>query len=171
MTQELKTQEEIDSLYSKAELKLLEREFNNLLKSMNANIDLLANLLKKENKFLAPGQVPSILNLLDKKKELLIKIGDIQMSVRSFLSKHMVNRDEKLVEQVKTNYQNLQNLMQNNEILLQSNIEVSKKMVEIYQNQKTKEAIEQSGYDNSGEISILKRLEKIMPAISLNNKI
>ena len=171
MTQELKTQEEIDSLYSKAELKLLEREFNNLLKSMNANIDLLANLLKKENKFLAQGQVPSILNLLDKKKELLIKIGDIQMSVKSFLSKHMVNRDEKLVEQVKTNYQNLQNLMQNNEILLQSNIEVSKKMVEIYQNQKTKEAIEQSGYDNSGEISILKRLEKIMPAISLNNKI
>jgi flagellar biosynthesis/type III secretory pathway chaperone len=171
MTQELKTQEEIDSLYSKAESKLLEREFNNLLKSMNANIDLLANLLKKENKFLEQGQVPSILNLLDKKKELLIKIGDIQMSVKSFLAKYTIQRDEKLVEQVKANYQNLQNLMQNNEILLESNIEVSKKMVEIYQNQKTKEAIEQSGYDNSGEISILKRLEKIMPAISLNNKI
>jgi flagellar biosynthesis/type III secretory pathway chaperone len=171
MTQELEDGEETNSLYNKAELKILEKEFNNLLKYMNANIDLLANLLKKENKFLEQGQVPSIVNLLEKKKELLIKIGDIQMSIKSFLSKHMINRDEKLVEQVKANYQNLQNLMQNNEILLQSNIEVSKKMVEIYQNQKTKEAIEQSGYDNSGEISILKRLEKIMPAISLNNKI
>lgn len=170
MTQESKAQEQLNSAYTKDELRVLEKEFNNLLKSMNANIDLLSNLLKKENKFLEQGQVPNVANLLDKKRELLVKIQDTQMSIKS-LSKNVVNRDEKLVERVKANYHILQNLIQDNEILLQSSIEVSKKMVEIYQNQRTKEAIEQSGYDDTGKISIIKRLEKIMPAISLNNKI
>jgi flagellar biosynthesis/type III secretory pathway chaperone len=170
MTRGSATQEQLNSIDIKAELKLLEKEFNNLLKSLNANIDLLSNLLKKENKFLEQGQVPNVANLLDKKKELLVKIQDSQASIKS-LSKQIVNRDAKLVERVKANYQDLQSLIQENEILLQSNIEVSKKMVEIYQYQKTKEAIEQSGYDDTGKISIIKRLEKIMPAISLNNKI
>ena len=171
MTEESEIQEITENKLTKGESKLLEKELNNLFKSINSNIDSLSNLLKKDNKFLEKGQVPNIVDLLDKKRELLINIKTIQDNIKSFLSKNNVQKDEKLVQRIKINYQNLQDLMERNEVLLVSNIEVSNKLIEIYQNQKKRETIGQSGYDETGKLSVLERLERIMPSISLNNKI
>ena len=61
--------------------------------------------------------------------------------------------------------------MQRNEVLLRSNIEVGEKILEIYNSTTVKELVSQYGYNKSGEITAQKNLEKIMPAININNKI
>ena len=151
--------------------KIMEKQLNNLFKSMDSNIGSLIALFTKENKLLEQAQIPNIPNLLEKKTDLFQKLWSVQDTIKAILDENIIEKNAKLLEKVKANYQNLQGLIQNNEILLRSNIEVSSKIIDIYQKMKIKETIDKSGYDNTGKISALKKLEKIMPSVSLNNKI
>jgi flagellar biosynthesis/type III secretory pathway chaperone len=127
--------------------------------------------MEKENKLLEQGKTSIIAKSVDKKEELLMNLQNIEGNIGLYVSENTIEKDPKIIERVKNCFSRLQSLMQQNEILLQINIMVSEKIVEIYKEKRVDQTVRQFGYNQEGTISALKNLEKVMPAISLNNKV
>ena len=127
--------------------------------------------MEKENKFLEQGKASIIAKLVDKKEELLNNLQNIEKNIGLYAHENTIEKVPKIIQQVTNCFSRLQVLLQHNEILLQVNIEVSKKIIEIYKEKRMDQTVKQFGYNQDGSISAFKNLEKIMPAISLNNKI
>jgi hypothetical protein len=54
---------------------------------------------------------------------------------------------------------------------LRANIEATNKIIEFYKEAQKSKVTKNYGYNSQGNIVVSKDLEKIMPSISLNNKI
>ncbi len=151
--------------------KFVQKKYHNLLKSFISCINSLSDLMEKENKFLEQGKASIIAKLVDKKEELLNNLQNIEKNIGLYAHENTIEKVPKIIQQVTNCFSRLQVLLQHNEILLQVNIEVSKKIIEIYKEKRMDQTVKQFGYNQDGSISAFKNLEKIMPAISLNNKI
>ena len=148
---------------------------DDLLKTLLSYLNSLSSTIEKENKQLAGGQIKEALKSLDKKHEILgsmqILESNIQAINKNSSEGNLEEKNPKLVARIKASYKILQEHLRQNEILLQSNIIVSNKLMEMYKQQRLEQTIDKFGYNKEGEISALKNLEKVMPAISLNNKV
>lgn len=159
-------------MYDKQKIK--SKNINILLNSLLSHIDSFIIFLKKENKLLLQGDVNNAAKMLDKKHEILVNFQNIESELHSSLQEHDIANDQQvkgMFEKVKIKYNSLRDLMQENEILLRSNIEIGEKIVEIYNSSRVDQLVNQYGYNKDGQIAAAQNLEKIMPAINVNNKI
>ena len=146
--------------------------YEDFLKSLYSCLQVLARVIEKENKYLSSELTGNFSKLLEQKEELLQKLEGFDEVKTELTWKDGKSSSTKLlVEKVGKAYSHLQDIIQANSILLKSNIGVSGKILELYKAKQLEHAVGQLGYNKDGEMVALKKLEKIMPSISLNNKI
>lgn len=151
---------------------VMQEKFNQLLKSLLSSVNSLAKIITKENQALEDGVISVTIASSTKKQQLLAGLHDMQQQVSEYLAQGLAAcSSAEVTEQINRGFTCLERAMQKNELLLQINIAVSNKMIEIYKEQCSDKAINQFGYNKDGAISGLKTLEKIMPSTSLNNKV
>jgi DNA-directed RNA polymerase subunit H (RpoH/RPB5) len=153
---------------------IMSKNINVILNSLLISIDSFIIFLKKENKLLLQGDVNNAAKMLDKKYEILVNFQKIESDLHSSLQEHDIINDQQakeMFEKAKIKYNSLHDLMQENEILLRSNIEIGEKIMEIYNSSRVNQLVNQYGYNKDGQIAAAQNLEKIMPAININNKI
>ena len=142
------------------------------LKSFHNCLQSLIRLIEKENKFLSHEITLDFEKILEQKEELLKKLQEFDPAPTDLSWKDQKSSGAKLlVDKVSKAYSNLQDVTQANSILLRSNIGASSKILELYKAKQLQHTVEQLGYNKDGEMVALKKLEKVMPSISLNNKI
>jgi flagellar biosynthesis/type III secretory pathway chaperone len=146
-------------------------ELTVLLKSVLSCMNSLVEVTGTENKAIEQGQVATIAPLIEKKYSLTLNLQNLEVALAPHAGELQNVQDRDVLEKIKSAYSRLEELNQRNVILLQSSIEVSKMVIKIQKEKQTNQTIQQFGYDNKGEIYALKNLEKVMPAMSLINKI
>ena len=132
----------------------------------------LIRLIEKENKFLSHEVTSDFEKILEQKEKLLKKLQEFDRDTSNLSWKDAEsNTAKQLVDKDGKAYSNLQDVTQTNSILLRSNIGASSKILELYKAKQLEHTIGQLGYNKDGEMVALKKLEKVMPSLSLNNKI
>jgi hypothetical protein len=148
------------------------RYYEDYLKSLCSCVQSLTRLIEKENKFLMNELNVNFAKILEQKEELLLKLQGFDPATEKLSWKDAEsNSSKQIVAKLNKAYSNLDDAIGANSILLKSNIGVSSKILELYKAKQLEHAVGQLGYNKDGEMVALKKLEKVMPSISLNNKI
>lgn len=156
----------------KTESKQQIEHYEDFLKSLHSCLQTLTRVIEKENKFLSSELTGNFSKLLEQKEDLLQKLEGFDKVKTELTWKDGKSSNAKLlIEKVDKAYLHLQEVVQANSILLKSSIGVSGKILELYKAKQLEHAIGQLGYNKDGEMVALKKLEKVMPPVSLNNKI
>lgn len=142
-----------------------------MLKSLLVCLTSLADLTDKENKYIEQGQLESIKGIIEKKYEFVENLEKIEDLLAPYAGKLQDGEYQELLDKIKSANERLKELQEKNIVLLQSSIKVSEIMLKIQKEKGLQQAIRQFGYDNDGRISALKNLEKVVPSMSLNNKV
>lgn len=141
---------------------------NNITKATNE----LIFVIKKENALLAAGQSSAIKNVIEEKVDALCKFNAAQSTIDSYLKQGLkFDKDYPPAVKLMELFNTLDQLNQQNDVLIRSNLEVSNIFVEIYKETRAQEALRQFGYNKQGKVSVDGKIEKVMPAIGLNNKV
>jgi flagellar biosynthesis/type III secretory pathway chaperone len=147
------------------------KNMSELFTALLSTLQSLTRLIEKENKLLSQGENTAISKLLDQKEELIIKLQDIENKIKISRKDEYPQDLNKLDEKVKTLHTKLQIVMHDNEVLLKSKVIVSNKIIELYKTKHLQKALSQFGYNKNGVLPALQKLEKVMPSLSLNDKI
>lgn len=145
--------------------------FEAFLKTLLINLQSLVRVIEKENKILTEKNKVNLNKVLDEKEELLSKLQALESKLSSVKITENSDSLKKIADKVSKTYEQLQEVIETNNILLKSNITVSGKIVELYKTKYLEHTVNQLGYNKDGELAAIKKLEKVMPAISLNDKI
>lgn len=131
----------------------------------------LISIVEQENNLLEKGAVSNLEAVILKKVDGLKEFNDIDHDLKEFARTNEIDKTDAALLKLKGLFVRMEELNRQNEILLRTNIEVSDKIVEIYKNSRTQDTIRKFGYDSQGSVTASKNLEKVMPSISLNNKV
>jgi flagellar biosynthesis/type III secretory pathway chaperone len=131
----------------------------------------LISIIEQENNLLEKGAISNLEAVILKKVAGLKEFNDIEHDLKEFARTNEIDRADGALLKLKELFARMEELNRQNEILLRTNIEVSDKIVEIYKNSRTQDTIRKFGYDSQGSVTATKNLEKVMPSISLNNKV
>jgi|GEM_PF-1246233 len=146
--------------------------YEDYLKSLYSCVQSLTRLIEKENKFLMNELTGNFAKILEQKEELLLKLQGFDQTNNELSWKDAESNSAKqIVAKLNKAYLNLDDAIGANSILLKSNIGVSSKILELYKAKQLEHAVGQLGYNKDGEMVAHKKLEKVMPPVSLNNKI
>jgi len=143
---------------------------NSLLRSYILCSDGLAGLIEKEIAFLEKGQINMLEKSAAKKQEFIAQMQAMEKEAQ-LLSTQNSPKDDSLLRKAYTSHERLQKLIQHSEILLQSHINVSNKLIEVFKERQLAQSANLLGYDKEGKNPSSKKLEKHTPAINLSNKI
>lgn len=144
---------------------------NTLIVRLTKCLSSLISIIEHENNLLENGAVSNIEAVILKKVNGLKEFNDIDHDLKEFLKSNEINKADPALPKLKELFIRMEDLNRQNEILLRVNIEVSDKIVEIYKNSRTQDTLRKLGYNNQGSMTASKHLEKVMPSISLNNKV
>lgn len=148
----------------------ISNDFGVLLKNLLSTMIAYANFLEKENSILSKREIKKAALLVEKKEAYLEELQKMEETIHKAYSAEGIEQNSDTVAKIKKIYSNLQSLLYQNEILLKSSLAVNDKIMEIYKTRKKEETAQQFGYDKQGGMAAHKKLEKVMPAISLNSK-
>ena len=133
--------------------------------------DLIA-VIEKENALLKVGQVSAIDVVVEAKVDALHKFNEAQFVVEEYVrTGQKFDRDSLPMVKLKDLFSALNGLNRDNDILIRSNLEVSNKIIEIYNKSRTQETLRQFGYNKDGKVSVAGKIDKVMPSIGLNDKV
>lgn len=148
---------------------------NEATKILRAWADCLSSfidLLMRENKKVEQNKFNDIQQMVEKKKQLTSELEKIGYEL-AICDKEHVNAPENQawISKVKLLDKKFQDLARLNQVLIGASMELSQILIDLYKKKHVEQTVSEYGYDDQGNISALKRLEKVMPAISVNNKI
>jgi len=111
-----------------------------------ATKDLIA-VIEKENALLEVGEVSAIEIIVEEKVDALHKFNEAQFVVEEYVrTGQKFDRDSLPMVRLKDLFGTLNGLNRDNDILIRSNLEVSNKIIEIYNKSRTQETLRQFGY-------------------------
>ena len=111
-----------------------------------ATKDLIA-VIEKENALLEAGEVSAIEIIVEEKVDALHKFNEAQFVVEEYVrTGQKFDRDSLPMVRLKDLFGTLNGLNRDNDILIRSNLEVSNKIIEIYNKNRTQETLRQFGY-------------------------
>ena len=111
-----------------------------------ATKDLIA-VIEKENALLEVGEVSAIEIIVEEKVDALHKFNEAQFVVEEYVrTGQKFDRDSLPMVKLKDLFGALNGLNRDNDILIRSNLEVSNKIIEIYNKSRTQETLRQFGY-------------------------
>jgi|GEM_PF-3150981 len=111
-----------------------------------ATKDLIA-VIEKENALLELGEVSAIEIIVEEKVDALHKFNEAQFVVEEYVrTGQKFDRDSLPMVRLKGLFGTLNGLNRDNDILIRSNLEVSNKIIEIYNKSRTQETLRQFGY-------------------------
>ena len=132
----------------------------------------LISTIEKENAFLENKKNSQIKTLLDQKLRLIGQYDVALLDLEKYLAKADSDDISVKKKEEMTNWlTKLQEVSSQNEVLLNASLHINELMVDMYK-QRQKEGVLQSfGYNKEGKNVAKNKLEKIMPSLSLNNRI
>lgn len=130
----------------------------------------LTILVEKENVVLRNGKFPNSA-FFHKKTTELEKLNNIEYRINNFLKTNSIDKTSKSFQSFITSLKKLREQLSENEILLLANLEISKKIIELYQAKKIDQYVDMFGYNEKGSNSIINNIEEMLPSFSLNDKI
>ena len=108
--------------------------------------DLIA-VIEKENALLELGEVSAIEIIVEEKIDALHKFNEAQFVVEEYVrTGQKFDRDSLPMVRLKDLFGTLNGLSRDNDILIRGNLEVSNKIIEIYNKSRTQETLRQFGY-------------------------
>lgn len=145
---------------------------SSIISNLTKTLKELIEVIKKENELLKIGKVSAIHDVVEEKTCALKKFNDTQIDVEDFVKQGgKFDRSSAAMTKLKGLFDEMNTLNKKNEVLIRSNLEVSDKIVEMYKASKTQETLRQFGYNKDGQVTASGNIEKVMPAIGLNNKV
>jgi flagellar biosynthesis/type III secretory pathway chaperone len=151
--------------------KVKQADQNTFVVRLTKCLSSLISIVEQENNLLEKGAVSNLEAVILKKVDGLKEFNDIDNDLKEFSRTNEIDKTDAALLKLKGLFVRMEELNRQNEILLRTNIEVSDKIVEIYKNSRTQDTIRKFGYDSQGSVTASKNLEKVMPSISLNNKV
>ncbi|NRB10271.1 MAG: hypothetical protein HRU35_01445 [Rickettsiaceae bacterium] len=149
--------------------RLLQRPIINKVTKMAAT---LVNVLENENNVFKQGMASEASKIiLQKKVSVIEEFEKLERELEQFAKNNHIDKSDPALKKLGSLFNHLKELSNENEILLQANINVNNRIIEQYQENCAESTIRQFGYNNEGVVPAAKNLEKVMPAISLNNKV
>ena len=107
----------------------------------------LIAVIEKENALLELGEVSAIEIIVEEKVDALHKFNEAQFVVEEYVrTGQKFDRDSLPMVKLKDLFSALNGLNRDNDILIRSNLEVSNKIIEIYNKSRTQETLRQFGY-------------------------
>ena len=107
----------------------------------------LIAVIEKENALLELGEVSAIEIIVEEKIDALHKFNEAQFVVEEYVrTGQKFDRDSLPMVRLKDLFGTLNGLSRDNDILIRGNLEVSNKIIEIYNKSRTQETLRQFGY-------------------------
>ena len=148
------------------------QNINDLGKTFLTKLNFVIRLIDKENKLLTASNSMEGLDNFTEKQKLLDDLFLINSKIQQEKDTNPDwGKNEKLFNEIGNKFRKLEQLLEQSEILWQSTMIVNEQLFDIYKKVKLNQTINKYGYNKKGEIAALKNIEKIMPAISLNDKV
>ena len=143
-----------------------------IVSKLTKTLKELVEVIKKENELLKIGKVSAIPEVVEEKTVAIKKFNDVQTDVEDFVRQDgKFDKTSSAMIKLKALFDEMNSLNKQNEVLIISNLEVSDKIIEMYKSNKTQETLRQFGYNKDGSVTVSDNIEKVMPAIGLNNKV
>ena len=131
----------------------------------------LLEAIKFENKVLESGNLSLLEEACEKKVKYLQEFSDAQEELAEFMKYGEIDKSDPSLPRLKEVFLEIEEVNKKNDILLRANIEATNKIIAFYKEAQKSKVTKNYGYNSQGNIVVSKDLEKIMPSISLNNKI
>jgi flagellar biosynthesis/type III secretory pathway chaperone len=144
---------------------------NDIISKLTKCMVPLIAAIEQENVLLEKGTVSKVEPIVLKKINLIKEFSSLEEDLLLFLKTNKIDESDPAFNKLKDLFPKMEAVSKLNEILLKTNIEIGDKIVELYKNTHTQDTINQFGYNNKGAVSASKDLEKVMPSITLNNKV
>ncbi len=142
-----------------------------IVKKLSKAASLLVNAIKAENEILESGNLSVLEETCEKKVKHLQELDIAQRELVEFMKFEQIDKTDPALVKLKEIFLEVDEVNKKNDILLRANIEASNKIIEFYKEAQKSKVTKNYGYNSQGNIVASKDLEKVMPAISLNNKI
>ena len=142
-----------------------------IIKKLSKAAVPLADAIRSENKVLESGNLSLLEEACEKKVKYLQEFSDAQEELENFMKSNQIDKTDPALLKLKEVFLEIDEINKRNDILLRANIEASNKIIEFYKEAQKSKVTKNYGYNSQGNIVVSKDLEKVMPAISLNNKI
>lgn len=142
-----------------------------IVKRLQVAVVPLIAAIKAENALLENGKFSKIQEVCDKKVECLQSFSEVEADLENFVRNNNIDKADPSLVRLKAFFEELSQVNERNDILLRANIEASSKIMEFYKEAHTNKITKSYGYNSQGAVVASKNLEKIMPSISLNNKV
>ncbi|PCJ26272.1 MAG: hypothetical protein COA94_05285 [Rickettsiales bacterium] len=132
----------------------------------------LIDIIARENILLEGGRISQLDAVVAEKFAALEKFNQAEINIEIYKKQggSFDQRKPDIVQAMEL-FQKFDKHTRRNEVLIQSNIEVSAKIVEMYKESKKAQALRKFGYNKKGKIAVSKNVESIMPSIGLNDTI
>lgn len=144
---------------------------SSIVKKLTKSASLLLEAIKFENKVLESGNLSALEEACEKKAKCLQEFSDAQEELVDFTKVGEVDKSDPALPHLKELFLEIEAVNKKNDILLRANIEASNKIIEFYKEAQKNKVTKSYGYNSQGTVTVSKDLEKVMPSISLNNKI
>jgi hypothetical protein len=142
-----------------------------IIKKLSKAAVPLADAIRSENKVLESGNLSLLEEACEKKVKYLQEFSDAQEELENFMKSNQIDKTDPALLKLKEVFLEIDEINKRNDILLRANIEASNKIIEFYKEAQKSKVTKNYGYNSQGNIVVSKDLEKVMPSISLNNKI
>ena len=142
-----------------------------IIKTLSKAAVPLADAIRSENKVLESGNLSLLEEACEKKVKYLQEFSDAQEELENFMKSNQIDKTDPALLKLKEVFLEIDEINKRNDILLRANIEASNKIIEFYKEAQKSKVTKNYGYNSQGNIVVSKDLEKVMPSISLNNKI
>lgn len=131
----------------------------------------LLKILREENESLEKGIVRNIRYTLDKKVETINEYNDVLESFFNFINKQTIDKNDKSLVKINDLMNQIKVENNKNESLLRINIEINDNIVSSFKNSHVQNIVNKAGYNSQGKVKSIEDVEKMTPAVSLNNKV
>lgn len=142
-----------------------------ITKRLSKSATPLVEAIKAENKILENGNLSLLEDACEKKVKCLQEFHDAEQELEDFMRFNQIDKADPVLVKLEEVLLEIDEVNKRNDILLRANIEASNKIIEFYKDAQKSKVTKNYGYNSQGNIVVSKDLEKVMPAISLNNKI
>jgi flagellar biosynthesis/type III secretory pathway chaperone len=142
-----------------------------VVKRLQSTVVPLVAAIKAENALLENGKLSKLQEVCEQKVQCLQNLSDAEMDLEDFLKNTPLDKSDPFLLKLREAFLELGEVNERNDILLRANIEASSKIMEFYKEAHKNKITKSYGYNSQGNIVVSKNLEKIMPSISLNNKV
>lgn len=131
----------------------------------------LHKILVEENDSLQKGILKHIEASLEKKVQAINSYNEILDEFMIFAQNNKLDKDDKNLPKINELLQEISRENEKNEALLRINIEVNDSIITSFKDAQVKNIVNKTGYNRQGMVRSSEEVEKVVPSVSLNNKV